>query len=460
MWHGWMIRGAVAAAITLTALAVIGAGQLYTGESRAAVAQAGAASRACGVIVYEGGVAGTIRSAGERCRHVFTGAAGDIVSIWVEPGSASALAPVVQLVGPTGDIIQESGSTVRGQPAAIRYLRLPQSGVYSIIVTGYQDRFAGGYTLSLWRTNACGGSLDEFDPRYSELTSRQTECAYTFTGRQGGIFTFWVSAPDGGRLPSLLVQDASGRTIQGPTTAGEITGELPRAGIYTVIVSTGGSSQRHGRFVLSKVVMVVHLAPGCGKTVKYGEILNDTIEDGSWFDTCYYSFRAEAGDVVTIVMIRRNSSLDPYLDLRNPAGERVAWDNDSAGNKNAAIRARVLAASGLHTIRAQSYQGQTTGPFELRLGLGQFVLADQVQNVHPQRDTVNVRRSAGWRNKPASDVVGEIAAGATVEVVGGPASKDGLTWWMISYTTPAGAQITGWSAATSANGLPLLALAP
>jgi len=68
---------------------------------------------------------------------------------------------------------------------------------------------------------------------------------------------------------------------------------------------------------------------------------------------------------------------------------------------------------------------------------------------------VNLRRTPGYLNKPAGDVLGTVLRGATVDIIGGPQSVDNLTWWQVR----AGDR-EGWMAETRANGDSLLQLAP
>ncbi len=65
---------------------------------------------------------------------------------------------------------------------------------------------------------------------------------------------------------------------------------------------------------------------------------------------------------------------------------------------------------------------------------------------------VNMRRSPGYKNKPASDRIALVPAGAQVKIISGPARADGLLWWYVDWK---GTQ--GWMAENRASGAPLLA---
>lgn len=81
-----------------------------------------------------------------------------------------------------------------------------------------------------------------------------------------------------------------------------------------------------------------------------------------------YSFYGNAGTCVNIWMEKdgASSGLDPYLELKDPFGSVVAYDDDSGGNGNSWIGGYCLPGGGWHTIVARSYQG-TVGTFWLTL---------------------------------------------------------------------------------------------
>lgn len=67
----------------------------------------------------------------------------------------------------------------------------------------------------------------------------------------------------------------------------------------------------------------------------------------------------------------------------------------------------------------------------------------------------NLRRSAGYLNKPGDDVLGTIPSGAILDVLAGPQAADALQWWQVRYRDQ-----VGWMAQTRASGEPLLEPAP
>lgn len=81
-------------------------------------------------------------------------------------------------------------------------------------------------------------------------------------------------------------------------------------------------------------------------------------------------------------------------------------------------------------------------------------LTFQVGNiaVNVNDGAVNLRKTPGYQNKPASDRIALVPANERVNIIGGPALMDGLTWWNVEWQ---GQQ--GWIAETRASGGRILA---
>jgi hypothetical protein len=85
---------------------------------------------------------------------------------------------------------------------------------------------------------------------------------------------------------------------------------------------------------------------------------------------------------------------------------------------------------------------------------GAFALGDRLINVTASQ--VNIRIEPGYLSKPADDVIGQVPPGGEVEIIGGRASADGLTWWLIRHTTSNGTMTDGWIAEATASGVQIL----
>lgn len=79
-----------------------------------------------------------------------------------------------------------------------------------------------------------------------------------------------------------------------------------------------------------------------------------------------------------------------------------------------------------------------------------FTAGDRARNVND--GPVNLRRSPGYLNKPASDRIGLVPAGDDVEIIGGPRAADELIWWQVRWQG-----LEGWMAELRASGIRILA---
>ncbi len=79
-----------------------------------------------------------------------------------------------------------------------------------------------------------------------------------------------------------------------------------------------------------------------------------------------YTFRGTRGQPVSILM-KAIGFYDSYLDLYDPNGDWIAYDDDLGGSGNALISNFVLPQDGVYTIDASAYAGGTFGQFKLSL---------------------------------------------------------------------------------------------
>jgi len=109
---------------------------------------------------------------------------------------------------------------------------------------------------------------------------------------------------------------------------------------------------------------------GLPTELAYGDTTTGAISDAQY--EWLYTFTGEQGDAVTITLQATGGGLDPYLILRDAAGNQVAVNDDAPGSGalDAAIQNIVLPADGTYTIVATRFQGQagaSGGDFELTL---------------------------------------------------------------------------------------------
>lgn len=79
-----------------------------------------------------------------------------------------------------------------------------------------------------------------------------------------------------------------------------------------------------------------------------------------------------------------------------------------------------------------------------------FQAGDTAMNIND--GAVNLRKTPGFQNKPASDRIALVPQGDRLLIVGGPVEADGLVWWNVEWQGQ-----NGWMAETRASGGRILA---
>ncbi|MEL1250731.1 PPC domain-containing protein [Aurantiacibacter gilvus] len=204
-----------------------------------------------------------------------------------------------------------------------------------------------------------------------------------FQGRVAGEpAVFYVTTPAEGSLvidvlasgdldPVVRVRDAdSGETIAEDDDGGEglnsrvtISGEASRRIVIEVDSYSAdwaeNGDEYGGSFDLR--LSISNCTSSGGMAITYGASERGSICGSENL----YTFMGEAGQMVEIAMIAEGDDLDPYLELRDAAGETIASNDDGGDSLNSLLR-HTFEESGTYTIVATSY-GDTTGDYRLRV---------------------------------------------------------------------------------------------
>ena len=212
---------------------------------------------------------------------------------------------------------------------------------------------------------ACGGTITVGSTVRGEISKSGTICSYYFDGRAGDVVTIRMNRLSGSLDPYLDLYTSQGsRAVSDDDSGGNGNSliadyTLPSTGRYRIAargysgtgsfdltVSGGGSS-------------------GCGGAIQFGQTVNARISNAG--QQCQFMFSGANTAAVNIIMEKLDSGLDPYIELYDPSGRKVAADDDSAGDYNSEIRNYVLRGSGTYTVVARSYAIYQTGDFRLML---------------------------------------------------------------------------------------------
>ena len=124
------------------------------------------------------------------------------------------------------------------------------------------------------------------------------------------------------------------------------------------------------------------------------------------------------------------------------------WQVDTVGTAGQPLRGWM--AEALTDGTALMEKTSTTGP-------GPAVSTFAPGDLAVTADYAKVRRSPGVNNKPGDDVLGMFIPKTTVNILSGPDSVDGLTWWRVGGILVPGGDVRGYVAESAPGGAPILA---
>ena len=93
---------------------------------------------------------------------------------------------------------------------------------------------------------------------------------------------------------------------------------------------------------------------------------NDPVGPRGYQDT--HTFRAEAGDTVTVDMT--TTTFDGYLFLTSPSGQQ--WSNDDHGSTRRSLITQVVREAGEYTVHCTTFSERSTGTYELTITVGEI----------------------------------------------------------------------------------------
>jgi len=265
-------------------------------------------------------------------------------------------------------------------------LTIETSGRYFVVVArfGYGlGKTAGSYELRMTRkgvVSEAGSTLRYNDSVLGAISDTSSEVYYTFQAEQGDIVTISMVRSSGNLDPYLQVVDgerfeiASNDDHSRDTRNARIEGLIiERSGAYIIVATRYDDSS--GSFVLS-IEEAENSGSGSSRLaplpIRYGESRRGTLGHAQF--ERYYSFEAQAGDLITIDLARGESGdLDSYLILADAGFEAIQEDDDSGEEfQDSRISDYRIPADGRYHIIATRFdraQGATSGEFRLSLDI-------------------------------------------------------------------------------------------
>ena len=335
-------------------------------------------------IAYGARRQGVISDASPREVFVFEGLSGELLRLTLDIAEGD-LAPVVLIVDQNGRMVKsaEAGGSLRLDP-----LRLPASGVYTIIVSrfgGSLGTTSGRYQLELDRLGASadsGSALRYGDSVIGEISRGEPQIYYTFRANRGDVLTMQMQRLSGDLDPFLQVTDGTGRILiendeiigSGSLDAAINSMIVDASGVYVIIASRWGGEAGNsaGDFLLT-LDTAANSALGTSALlavpIEPGQTVSGTLSDERYAQ--FYRFEGRRDDVVSIRMSRTSDgNLDGFLAIADASLRELSSNDDAGSSQNPAIENFVLPADGIYYIIATRYEranGTTRGGYTLQM---------------------------------------------------------------------------------------------
>jgi hypothetical protein len=198
------------------------------------------------------------------------------------------------------------------------------------------------------------------------ITASAPRAAYFFDGLRGEVVTISLETTSGDLDPVLLVVSESGSII---TNRDDTLGNrdiriealtIPRSGRYYVIVGRFGFEMGSTAGGYTLAIERIGVSGESGSALRYNDSVINNINNMQ--PQVYYSFQAQKGDIIDVLMERNSGNLDPYIQIVNEHSEVIADNDDEFGSNSldAAIQGLVVEETGTYIIIASRY-GEASG---------------------------------------------------------------------------------------------------
>ncbi len=237
---------------------------------------------------------------------------------------------------------------------------------------------------------------------------------YPLTGTAGTVLDVAMKTSSGDLDPFLIVLDPKGREIARDDDLSTddhnaaITGlVLPENGVYVIVAGRFQQmfGENTGDFDLSVTAgsATTPIMGAFAQVTGYNSLVDGTLDSNH--DTDLYTFRAAAGDVITLQMSHSSGDLDPHLTLTDNLGNPLMSNDDNLliETFDSAIQGYIARRAGYYTIIASRYTGNdNAGSYRLKLvrdgqnAAGVYAPLDPVnsQTINDNADTY-INYSAG-----------------------------------------------------------------
>lgn len=303
------------------------------------------------------GISGSLSVVGEMDFYSYTASSEDQIIIYLSRTSGN-FEPYLEIYDTTGAVVDSkydsSGNTVSLSVTG---------GNYRIAVSDYGKDETGNYSILWQRTNnPCNVStLNCGEAVSGSLSSATEKDSYSFPASANDKIAIHLVRTSGSMDPYLELYDGIGSITANYTTSENetiIDQTLTAGGTYTVWVSDYGMDETGNYAIiwqkLNDPCNVTSLS--CGVSVSAS--LDTTAEHD------FYSFTVAADDEAVVTLSRTSGNMDPYLELYDNTGKRLA--NQSSTGSSVTLTQSVSAGK-TYTVFVSDSGNDETGNYSIKL---------------------------------------------------------------------------------------------
>lgn len=214
------------------------------------------------------------------------------------------------------------------------------------------------------------GTIDDSMPRQ----------VYSFSGTRGEVIRLTLTTVSGDLDPVLTVFDHTGAVLlRQDDMAGSrdvsATITINSNTVHYVVVARFGAATGSTRGDFELNLSRIGILGQQGSTLRYGVPVMNRITAVQ--PQVYYTFQANAGDILNVEMIRSSGTLDPYVQVVDSNRFVVAENDDTpeSNSHNALIEGLVIESPGTYIVVATRYglaAGDSVGSFVLTVYESEF----------------------------------------------------------------------------------------
>ena len=301
---------------------------------------------------------GSLGVAGEQDFFSYTANSDENIIIYLVRTSGN-MDPYLELYDTTGSVAASNYDT-SGSSVSLNIT----GGNYKIAVSDYGKDETGNYAIT-WINlkKPCNVTMLNCGEAASGALSSAAEFDfYSFDASANEKITIHLVRSSGNMNPQLELYDSTGtRTAFNYTTTGNeaiIDTTVATSGSYTIMVSDYGMDET-GNYA----IVWQKLNEPCNVTsLECGVAVSSSLDTTSEHD--FYSFSVAADDEAVVTLSRTSGNMDPYLELYDSTGTRLAYPSSTGSS---VTLTQSVSAGKTYTVFASDYGNDETGNYTIKL---------------------------------------------------------------------------------------------